>query len=92
LGEPAHHIDPPLLSKPNVLTIYPQAEWDKYFPIEQNTGELNVSDFDFAQFTGGAFSGPSIDLAMPSAQDLADVNFTPTFFPYVHKSSGAAHY
>jgi len=53
---------------------------------------LNVSDFDFAQFTGGAFSGPSIDLAMPSAQDLADVNFTPTFFPYVHKSSGAAHY
>ncbi|KAK0260400.1 hypothetical protein B0A54_01855 [Friedmanniomyces endolithicus] len=68
------------------------AEWDKYFPIEQNTGELNVSDFDFAQFTGGAFSGPSIDLAIPSAQDLADVNFTPTFFPYVHKSSGAAHY
>ncbi|TKA71618.1 hypothetical protein B0A55_07260 [Friedmanniomyces simplex] len=57
------------------------AEWDKYFPIEQNTGELNVSDFDFAKFTGGGFSGPTIDLAMPSAQDLADVNFTPTFYP-----------
>ncbi|KAK3075610.1 hypothetical protein LTR53_000948 [Teratosphaeriaceae sp. CCFEE 6253] len=70
------------------------AEWDKYFPIEQNTGELNVTDFDFANFTGG-FSGPALD---PSAfataaaasstdgfastpEDLADINFTPTFYP-----------
>ncbi|KAK5699960.1 hypothetical protein LTR97_006094 [Elasticomyces elasticus] len=59
------------------------AEWDKYFPIEQNTGELNVSDFDFANYSGGAMRGPSIDLAIPSTRDLADVNFTPTFYPNV---------
>jgi len=70
-------------------------EWDKWFPIEQNTGELNVPDFDFNNFTG-SFSGPAPDQATftaaaaanapyesvgPSTQDLSDVSFTPTFYP-----------
>ncbi|KAH9829770.1 bikaverin cluster transcription factor bik5-like [Teratosphaeria destructans] len=29
------------------------AEWDRYFPIEQNTGDLNIPDFDFNNFTTG---------------------------------------
>lgn len=70
-----------------------QAEWDRYFPIEQNTGDLNIPDFDFNNFTGG-IDGPSLD---PNAftvtassiadnlaadpGDFADINFTPTFYP-----------
>ena len=70
-----------------MLTQY-KAEWDKYFPIEQNTGDLNIPDFNLAEFTGG-YSGASMDptfgattsgINIPSAQDLADVNFTPTYF------------
>ena len=67
-----------------------QAEWDKYFPIEQNTGDLNIPDFNFADFTG-AYSGAPMDASsfattgssinIPSAQDLADVNFTTTYYP-----------
>jgi hypothetical protein len=29
-----------------------QNEFDKYFPVETNTGDLNLPDFDFSQFTG----------------------------------------
>ncbi|KAI7139441.1 hypothetical protein KC317_g7521 [Hortaea werneckii] len=70
------------------------AEWDRYFPIEQNSGELNVENFDFDNFNGG-LSGPPLDpstfamaantipseLTMPSNQDLADMSFTPAYFP-----------
>ena len=67
-----------------------QAEWDKYFPIEQNTGDLNIPDFNFADFTG-AYSGAPMDMSgygtadaginIPSVQDLADVSFTSTYIP-----------
>ncbi|EMD00124.1 hypothetical protein BAUCODRAFT_119676 [Baudoinia panamericana UAMH 10762] len=70
-------------------------EWDKYFPIENNSGELNVAEYDFASFTGGYSGGPSMDpsaafaaaaaatgtLPIPAAQDLADVTFTPAYYP-----------
>jgi hypothetical protein len=40
-----------------------QNEWDKYFPVETNTGDLNIPDFNFSDFTGGGggggVSGPS---------------------------------
>ena len=67
-----------------------QAEWDKYFPIEQNTGDLNIPDFNFADFTGGyggsqmdpsSFAAADSGFKLPTAQDLADVNFTPTYYP-----------
>lgn len=29
-----------------------QNEFDKYFPVETNTGDLNLPDFDFSDFTG----------------------------------------
>ena len=74
----------------DVFADFSQAEWDKYFPIEQNTGDLNIPDFDFSNFTEG-YSGPAMgpsDFAtagtginIPSAQDLADVNFTHTYIP-----------
>lgn len=75
----------------NHLLIFSQAEWDKYFPIEQNTGDLNIPDFDFANFTGD-MSGQTINTAsynptgnigfnLPTAEDLAEVDFTsPNFF------------
>ena len=58
-----------------------------------NTGEINNPDFDFADYSGG-FHGPSMDpmsfvgslssVTVPQPdppQDLADVSFTPTFYP-----------
>ncbi|RMY06221.1 hypothetical protein D0867_09773 [Hortaea werneckii] len=79
------------------------AEWDRYFPIEQNSGELNVENFDFDNFNGG-LSGPPLDpstfamaantipseLTMPSNQDLADMSFSPAYFP-VPNNMGDAH-
>ncbi|KAM0715865.1 hypothetical protein Q7P37_008379 [Cladosporium fusiforme] len=32
-------------------------EWDKYFPVETNTGDLNIPDFNFSEFTGGGGGG-----------------------------------
>ena len=70
-------------------SVSSQAEWDKYFPIEQNTGDLNIPDFNFADFTGDlngpamnpiSFNGAGIAVNIPPANDLADVNFTPTYF------------
>ncbi|KAK5126294.1 hypothetical protein LTR85_010530 [Meristemomyces frigidus] len=73
-------------------------EWDRFFPIEQNNGELNIPDFDFNHFTGG-YSGPTLNASsfaaaaatttadgfnVPSAQDLEDVSFEPTFYPAVN--------
>ncbi|KAK3697611.1 hypothetical protein LTR37_017349 [Vermiconidia calcicola] len=66
------------------------AEWDKYFPIEQNTGDIDIPDFNIADFTGytvnpmdpNAYGGMGQGVNIPSAQDLADVNFTPTFYPH----------
>jgi len=41
--------------KSSLLTPYlpSQNEWDKYFPVETNTGDLNIPDFNFSDFTGG---------------------------------------
>ena len=61
-----------------------QDEWDRFFPIEQNDGELNIPDFDLNNFTGGYESSglenynspgivPSINL--PLVQNTGDVNF-----------------
>jgi hypothetical protein len=74
-----------------------QAEWDQYFPIEQNTGDLNIPDFDFNNFTGGFNSGSSLDPATfatvassasagvgGQSADMSDVSFTPTFIPGVN--------
>ncbi|KAK4549273.1 hypothetical protein LTR36_007732 [Oleoguttula mirabilis] len=71
-------------------------EWNRFFPLEQNNGELNIPDFDFNHFTGD-YGGPTANDAsfvaaatttadtftIPSAQDMADVNFEPTFYPTV---------
>lgn len=69
-------------------------EWDRFFPIEQNSGELNIPDFDFNHFTGG-YSGPTMSpssfaaaaaataadtFTIPSASDLEDVHFEPSTF------------
>jgi hypothetical protein len=78
------------------MLTFVQAEWDKYFPLEQNTGDLNVADFDMGAFTGG-YGGPRFDpLSVaaavtttpnafgsmnPSAQDMSDISFTPTYYP-----------
>lgn len=87
-----------------------QAEWDKYFPLEQNTGDLDIPNFDFTDFNGG-FGGQQMDISalmggggpsagatmgtgpgaavqpdftanvnLPTAEDLADVDFTPSFY------------
>lgn len=68
------------------------AEWDQYFPIEQNSGDLNNPDFDFNNFTGG-LNGPTLDPysfaaaatqarnPLPTADELADVSFSPTYIP-----------
>ncbi|OQN98911.1 hypothetical protein B0A48_15257 [Cryoendolithus antarcticus] len=34
-------------------------EWDKYFPVETNTGQLDLEDFDISNFTGADWNtGP----------------------------------
>jgi hypothetical protein len=35
-----------------LIILLEQNEFDKYFPVETNTGDLNLPDFDFSQFTG----------------------------------------
>ncbi|KAK3720631.1 hypothetical protein LTR37_003680 [Vermiconidia calcicola] len=73
------------------------AEWDKYFPIEQNTGDIDLPDFNIADFTGytvnqmdpNAFGGMGQGVNIPSAQDLTDVNFTPTFYPHPQSLYGS---
>lgn len=44
------------------LTKAAQAEWDKYFPLEENTGDLDIPGFDFADFNGG-YGGQPMDIA-----------------------------
>ena len=75
---------------------FDQAEWDKYFPVEQNSGDLNIPDFNLADFTGG-YSGPPMDpigafgtaagagsgVTIPSIQEMADVNFSPAYFTHI---------
>ena len=75
-----------VLSRKEIMLIVSQAEWDKYFPIEQNTGDLNIPDFNIADFTQpmdptafGSTTGPGVNIS--SVQDLTDVNFTPTYYP-----------
>ncbi|TKA32186.1 hypothetical protein B0A50_01434 [Salinomyces thailandicus] len=83
------------------------AEWDQYFPIEQNTGELNIPDFDFNNFTGGFNSGSALDSAtfamaadaipnelqmQGATQDMADVSFTPTYYPDPRNVTDAQRY
>lgn len=66
-----------------------QAEWDKYFPIEQNTGDIDLPDFNIADFTGDPYRaamdsssyGAAANMNMASTQDLADINFAPTYIP-----------
>lgn len=68
-----------------------QNEWDKYFPIEENTGDLNLPHFNIEDFTGYNTSQAMDPMSygattvggftIPSAQDLEDVNFPPTFVP-----------
>ena len=55
-----------------------QNEWDKYFPIEQNTGILNLPDFNYQDFNTPSFPGSA---AQTYTQDLSDLNFPPTFIP-----------
>ncbi|QIX00861.1 hypothetical protein AMS68_006378 [Peltaster fructicola] len=38
-------------------------EWDKWFSPETNNGDINIPDFDFAQFNGG-YNGPPMDPMM----------------------------
>ncbi|KAK5107422.1 hypothetical protein LTR62_001283 [Meristemomyces frigidus] len=69
------------------------AEWDKYFPIEQNTGELNVAEYDINSVArdqsgatldtlaaAAAASTYSIQPDLPLPPNLEDVNFTPSYF------------
>jgi hypothetical protein len=42
-------------------SFFLQNEWDKYFPVETNTGDLNIPDFNFSDFTGGGGGPPSFD-------------------------------
>nr|POF02253.1 bikaverin cluster transcription factor bik5 [Quercus suber] len=78
------------------------AEWDKYFPIEQNTGDLNIPDFDIAAFTGGfntpanasqnpsqTYPAPNDGITIPSVNDLANMNFgsaAQTFYGNIEKN------
>lgn len=95
-----------------------QAEWDKYFPLDENSGDLNIPNFDYTDFNGG-FGGQGMDIAslmggaapvgagagmgmppppttttaptamdLPTAQELADMQFTPSF--YARYSTDAA--
>jgi hypothetical protein len=43
---------PPSLNRTFANHTAGQNEFDKYFPVETNTGDLNLPDFDFSQFTG----------------------------------------
>ncbi|KAK3671464.1 hypothetical protein LTR78_008742 [Recurvomyces mirabilis] len=78
------------------------AEWDKYFPIEQNTGELNLEEYDMSTFNGG-LSGPPLDPSVfaaaaavttdstqPLPEDLGDISFTPTFYPNMSMRTGGS--
>jgi hypothetical protein len=66
-----------------------QNEWDKYFPIEENSGDLNIPDFNINDFNYGMNQGVDSStigatvggFPIPSAQDLADVSFGPTYIP-----------
>jgi hypothetical protein len=45
---------------------------------------LNIPDFDLSNFTGtdaNTFASGMSAFTVPSAQDLAEVNFTPTYIP-----------
>lgn len=71
----------------SILTTILQNEWDKWFSPETNTGDLNIPNFDFAQFNGG-FDGPpmmnpppAMAPGLPDAGDLANVSMTPALFP-----------
>ncbi|WPH04199.1 Hypothetical protein R9X50_00708700 [Acrodontium crateriforme] len=66
------------------------AEWNKWFPLDQNNGVLNATDFEMSQnpgiFSTGTTSQPSYittsaAAAIVSAEDLADVSFTPAYYP-----------
>ncbi|KAK5132846.1 hypothetical protein LTR08_008562 [Meristemomyces frigidus] len=69
-------------------------EWDRFFPIEQNSGELNIPDFDFNDFTGG-YDDPNMDVSGFAAgaptttagdyDDLEDVQLgAPAFYAAVN--------
>ncbi|KAF2716888.1 hypothetical protein K431DRAFT_234376 [Polychaeton citri CBS 116435] len=72
---------------PQMMEDIDWAEWDKYFPVETNTGDLDVPDFNFADFTGGYNSSPMAPIdyssgsSIPSPEELANMNFTPAFVP-----------
>ena len=71
-----------------------QNEFDKYFPVETNTGDLNLPDFDFSQFTGvGGFdnntnnnnttnntnsNAPASSTSAPQRQSIDTTNTTAT--------------
>lgn len=70
-----------------------QAEWDKYFPVEENNGVIDAPDFDFTA-TDEDFGISPLDAAsfaavnqvlggaqLPGAEDLSDVNLTMSFYP-----------
>jgi hypothetical protein len=60
------------LSQTNLTNILPfQNEWDKYFPVETNTGDLNIPDFNFSEFTGGSY-----DTNTNNANPAPNANYT----------------
>ncbi|KAK5172994.1 uncharacterized protein LTR77_003116 [Saxophila tyrrhenica] len=76
-------------------------EWDKYFNPLENTGDINIPNFNIEDFTG--YNSQAMDpmsynntnvggFNIPSAQDLADVNFTQTFVPNSNQSFPRPHY
>lgn len=83
-----------------MLTLL-QNEWDKYFPIEENSGDLNLPDFNINDFEGystsqtmdpDAFNVTVGGFPIPSAQDLADVSFAPTYIPNTQQNQQQQFY
>lgn len=72
------------------MTYDSQAEWEEAFNPAIYTGELDILDFDMAEFTGPVPTGPSFDLYVPGAGAASathgDMNSGPAI-PYAEKSS-----